>query len=823
MKTRNTRTSTANSKAKVEAFFRSKKWKIFPFQKMTWDAYLQGKSGLVHAPTGTGKTYAVWVPPLLNWMDNYSSSFPHKAPPLKVLWLTPLRALVEDTKRSLCEIVDKLELPWTVEARTGDTSGNTKVKQRKKFPSALVTTPESLSLLLSYPDTIRSFSELEAVIVDEWHELLSSKRGTQTELGLARLRKWNPKLRIWGLSATLGNLEQAMKSLLGNENQGQLINGEIRKKFVVKTIIPKNMEKFPWAGHLGGRLVEQVAKAIEKKLTTLVFTNVRSQTEYWFDAILSIRPHWKEQVGIHHGSIDRKQRTLIEKRLKNGEIKAVVCTSSLDLGVDFSPVEQVIQIGGPKGVARLLQRAGRSGHQPGAISSILCVPTQAMELLEYAAARKSIVAKEIEAREPLKAPLDLLSQHLITLALGGGFKEEETLSEVKSTWSYRNLSLQEWKWTMEFIKKGGKTLGAYDQFKRVVLEDGLYQVQSRRIARFHRMSIGTITSDPSIIVKFQTGKKLGSVEESFISRIQIGSNFFFSGKLLTLIRVRELTAVVRLAKTGKGTIPVWGGGKSPLSSELAKSVRKEIEMFRLGKINEPEIKALEGILSLQQEWSYLPSYSELLIEKTITKDGNNWFLFPFAGRLAHEGLASLIAYRMSKLEPMTLSISFNDYGLNLTTNSKKDLTITEWQKLLTPDDLIEELLDCMNRSEMAKRQFRDVARVAGLIFQGYPGAQKSIKQVQASGGLFFDVFSKYDPENLLLVQARKEVLERQLEAKRLIEKLTEIKTQKIVLKSTRNLTPFSFPLWAESLRTQVTSESWSDRVQRMAKELEDKF
>ena len=252
-------------------------------------------------------------------------------------------------------------------------------------------------------------------------------------------------------------------------------------------------------------------------------------------------------------------------------------------------------------------------------------------------------------------------------------------------------------------------------------------------------------------------------------------------------------------------------------------MRKEIEMFRLGKINEPEIKALEGILSLQQEWSHLPSYSELLIEKTITKDGNNWFLFPFAGRLAHEGLASLIAYRMSKLEPMTLSISFNDYGLNLTTNSKKDLTITEWQKMLSPDGLIEELLDCMNQSEMAKRQFRDVARVAGLIFQGYPGAQKSIKQVQASGGLFFDVFSKYDPENLLLVQARKEVLECQLEAKRLIEKLTEIKTQKIVLKSTRNLTPFSFPLWAESLRTQLTSESWSDRVQRMAKELEDKF
>ena len=809
-----------DSVRKLNAFFQSRDWKPFSFQKKTWLAYLQGKSGLVHAPTGTGKTFAVWMPPLMEWIEEQNTKTKSIQPGLRVLWLTPLRALVEDTTRSLLEVVEDLGLPWTVESRTGDTSGTIKAKQRRKFPSGLVTTPESLSLLLSYPETRSCFSDLRAVIVDEWHELLSTKRGAQTELCLARLRKWNPSLRTWGLSATLGNLDQAVATLTGNEKQGVLVDGNIRKKFVVKTLIPKNMESFPWAGHLGGKLVKQVAEVIDKKSTTLVFTNVRSQTEYWFDALLNVRPEWKNQIGIHHGSIDRKERAQVENRLRAGDIKAVVCTSSLDLGVDFSPVEQVIQIGGPKGVARLLQRAGRCGHQPGAVSTVICVPTQAMELIEYAAAREAMKKGRIEQRSPLKSPLDLLAQHLITLALAGGFREKETLEEVRTAWSYRKLSKQEWDWTIEFIVKGGKTLGAYDQFRRVICVDGVYSVHSQRISRFHRMSIGTITSDPSILVKFQTGKTLGTIEESFISRIKKGNHFFFSGKLLTLIRVRDLTAIVKLAKSGKGAIPVWGGGKSPLSSELSKSVREKIEQFRRGQSKDPEMKAMQRTLNFQSKWSALPKFSEFLIEKTVTRDGNNWFLFPFAGRLAHEGLASLIAFRMSQLEPMSLSVSFNDYGLSLCSNSEKTINKETWRTLLDPKGIVEQLLECMNQSEMAKRQFREVARVAGLIFQGYPGAQKSIKQVQASGGLFFDVFSKYDPDNLLLGQAKKEVLDRQLDVVRMTEKLEEIQSQNIIMHSPNQLTPFSFPLWAETLRTQVSSESWSDRVRKMANDLE---
>ena len=805
---------------RLNDFFLERNWKAFPFQKKTWSAYANGESGLLHAPTGTGKTYAVWAPPLLEWIkEQKGKPFPKRAPGLRVLWITPLRALVQDTTRSLKELSEGLSLPWSIEARTGDTSASIKAKQRRKYPSCLVTTPESLSLLLSYPETKEAFSDLRAVIVDEWHELLATKRGVQTELCMARLRKWNQGLKIWGLSATLGNLKSACQSLLGKK-EGIIISGDLKKKFVVETIIPKNMEKFPWAGHLGGRLVEEVACQVEKAGTTLVFTNVRSQTEYWYNALLSIRPKWKDKLGIHHGSLDRKDREEVEDKLRAGTVKAVVCTSSLDLGVDFSPVEQVIQIGGPKGVARLLQRAGRCGHQPGATSRVICVPTQAMELIEYAAARESMEKRKIEVRIPLRAPLDLLAQHLITLALGNGFRESEAYEEVKTAWSYRNLTQEEWQWTLDFIIRGGKTLRAYEQFKRVVVKNDLFCVESRLIGRFHRMSIGTITSDPSISVKFKSGKSLGSVEESFISRIKPKSNFYFAGKLLKLEKVRDLTAIVSLAKKGKGTIPSWGGGKSPLSSELAKAVREKLKEASEGKFRGREMKAMKETLNLQKKYSELPKTDQFLIEKTLSKEGTNWFFFPFAGRLAHEGLASLVGYRLSRIEPMTISVSFNDYGFHLSTNSKIDLSTKEWRNLLSPLQVVEQLLACMNLSEMAKRQFREVARVAGLIFQGYPGAQKSIRQVQASGGLFFDVFSKYDPENLLLTQSRREVLDRQLDVSRILQNLEEIQEQEFIMRKTKHLSPFAFPLWAESLRTQVSSESWSDRVKRLSEELE---
>tara|TARA_B100001057_G_scaffold280097_1_gene280532 strand:+ start:22 stop:1035 length:1014 start_codon:yes stop_codon:yes gene_type:complete len=335
------------------------------------------------------------------------------------------------------------------------------------------------------------------------------------------------------------------------------------------------------------------------------------------------------------------------------------------------------------------------------------------------------------------------------------------------------------------------------------------------------MSIGTITSDPAILVKMRSGKALGSVEESFISRIDPGKNFFFGGKLLVLERVRDLTAYVRLAKSKKGTIPVWGGGKSPVSSELAQSVREKLRDAAEGIFEGREMKAMKETLALQANWSSLPGTNQFLIEKTKTRQGTSWFLFPFAGRLAHEGMAALVGYRMSKMEPMTLSVSFNDYGFHLCSNSDREIGNEEWKTLLSPVDLLDELFECMNLSEMAKRQFREIARVAGLVFQGYPGAPKSGRQLQASGGLFFDVFSKYEPNNLLLVQSQREVLERQLEVERIKEAFTRIQEQSLILNHPDKLTPFSFPLWAESVRAQLSTESWGDRVRKMAVILED--
>ena len=813
--------SLTKGQRKLQSVFTQNGWKAFAFQRQTWAAIQQGQSGLVHAPTGTGKTYAIWGGILGQWINRSIKGDIPKASSLKVLWITPLRALAFDTCQSLTKLARQTDVPWDIQVRTSDLRSSAKAKQFRSLPNALITTPESLSVLLSYPESHQKLKSVTHVVVDEWHELLSTKRGTQTELCLARLKRWNKGLQIWGLSATLGNLKQALECLMGAPTNATFINGDLKKRYKIETLLPKKIDSFPWSGHLGLNLLEPVVEAIEAAKTTLVFTNVRSQTESWFRALVHLKPEWASELGIHHGSIDRVSRQAIEARLREGSIKAVVCTASLDLGVDFTPVEQVIQIGGPKGIARLLQRAGRSGHRPGAVSRVLCVPTQAFELIEYSAAREAIEQRFVESREPLPKPLDLLAQHLVTVALGGGFEPETMFEEVKTAYAYRDLTREEWDWTLDFVVKGGKALKAYDQYRKVVAQGTRMIVDSKTIARFHRMSIGTITSDQAIDVRFASGRSLGTVEESFIARVPPRSLFAFAGHTLRLEKVRGMTAIVKKAKGKSGAIPVWGGGRSPLSSELADRVRSRIQEARNNLFKDKEMKAIRRILKKQVSLSQLPSSHEFLIEQVAAKQGTGWFLFPFAGRLAHEGLSALLGYRLTQISPMTLSVAFNDYGLQLQSNS--DLTLTEeaWKHLLSPQKLLEDLSACLNETELARRQFREVARVAGLIFQGFPGTQKPARHLQASSTLLFEVFDQYDPENLLLRQAKREVLERQLDVKRLVSNLTRIQNQKLLFIQPKSLTPFSFPLWAEGLRSQVSSEKWTDQVQAMAQALED--
>jgi len=805
--------------ARLAGWFDARGWRPFEFQREACAAYLRGESGLIHSPTGSGKSLAAWLGPL-------AEAAAAGGPPggLRVLWITPLRALAADTRENLAEAAAALATEgseWRVEVRTGDTSQSVRTRQRKRPPEALITTPESLSVLLSYADGASWFRRLACVVVDEWHELLGTKRGVQLELCLARLRGIAPGLRTWGLSATLANLAEARDVLLGPGAEGRLVRGQAPKTVRIRSVLPETLERFPWAGHLGIRLLPAVVEAIESRGSTLLFTNTRSQAELWFQGLVDARPDWVGRIALHHGSIDRKLRRRIEDGLRAGELRCVVCTSSLDLGVDFSPVDQVMQVGSPKGVARLLQRAGRSGHQPGAVSEVLCVPTHAFELVEIAAARRAAEQGRIEARRPLTRSLDVLAQHLVTVALGGGFEAEAMRAEVARTHAFAGMTEAEWGWVMDFVTRGGQALQGYPQYRRVEALDGRYRVTDRGIGQRHRMGIGTIASDTAMNVRWLTGGSLGTIEESFVSRLERGDCFLFAGRLVELAQVRDMTAYVRRTKKGRRTVPRWQGGRMPLSTELADSVLEVLGAAQAETSGPAEVIAVADLLELQRRWSRLPVPGELLVEITRSREGVSVFCYPFAGRLVHEGLATLLAWRLSRETPATFTLSANDYGLELLTRDEPAIDEARLAGLLDPGDLEGDLLACMNTSEIAKRQFRDIARIAGLVFQGYPGRGKSTRQIQASSGLIFDVLERYDSGNLLLDQARREVLENQLETRRMRAALTAIGRKNIVIERPERLTPLAFPLWAERLQSQIlSSETWRDRVERMAASLE---
>ena len=804
--------------ASIEEWFQARGWMPFDFQREAWSAYLDGDSGLIHAPTGTGKTLAAWFGPVLECLARPPDQG-RGEPPLQVLWVTPLRALAADTTAHLQASAAELALPWTVERRTGDSAQSVKARQRRRLPSVLVTTPESLSLLLSYRDAHERFRALRCVVVDEWHELLGSKRGVQLELCLAHLRGLCPALRTWGLSATLGNLDQARDVLLGGV-PGRLIQGVLPKRLRIESLIPAAMERFPWAGHLGTKLLPEVIAALEEADTTLLFTNTRAQAELWHQALLEARPDWLEQIALHHGSLDRKLRERVEDWLRAGTIRCVVATSSLDLGVDFSPVDQVIQVGSPKGIARLLQRAGRSGHQPGAESAVLCAPTHAFELVEIAAARRSALAGRLEARKPLTRALDVLLQHLVTLALGPGFTEQAQLAEIRGTHAYRDLTEAEWHWALDFITTGGATLKAYPQYRKVVVENGVYRVIDQRIGRMHRMAVGTITADSMMRVAYQRGGALGYVEETFISRLRPGDQFLFSGRLLELVRVRDMTATVRAAK-GRGTaVPRWMGGRMPLSTQLADGVRALLQAAGEGRFDEPELAAVRPVLEAQVRMSCLPRADELLVERVKSREGQHLFVYPFAGRLVHEGLSALVAWRLTRQHPATYTYSVNDYGFELVSRKLPPTDELLLAEAFSEENLLDDLRACLNASEMARRHFREIARVAGLVFQGYPGSGKSTRQIQASSGLIFDVFARYDADNLLLEQTERELFEGQFELQRLRATLAAVGTRRIVLREPDRLTPLAFPLWVSRIQSQVSNEDWKTRVENMLQSLE---
>ncbi len=800
-------------------WFADRHWKPFPFQKQVWAAVKAGESGLLHASTGAGKTYAVWFGAL-----NRFAKAGNRTAPLTVLWITPMRALAADTHRALQAPIDDLGLPWTVGLRTGDTSSAERARQGRRLPTTLITTPESLTLLLARDNAEKDFASLGMVVVDEWHELIGNKRGVQLQLALARLRRWQPALIAWGISATLGNQAHAQDVLLGT-GRGVTVQGAESKRIEVDTLLPAAIERFPWGGHMGLRMLQQVVNEIDTSSSCLVFTNTRSQAEIWFQSILDARPDWAGIIALHHSSLARETRDWVERALKDGQLKAVICTSSLDLGVDFLPVERVLQIGSAKGVARLMQRAGRSGHAPGRASRVTLVPTHSLELVEAAAAEQAVAARQIEPRESPHKPLDVLVQHLVSMALGGGFDPAELLQEVRSAWAYRDLSDDEWAWALAFVRHGGHSLTAYPDYRRVEPDEhGYWRVPDARLARRHRMGIGTIVSDASLQLKFWSkgggGRSLGSVEEGFIARLRPGDGFLFAGRQLELVRVENMTAYVKRSTAKKAAVPRWNGGRMPLSSELAAALVRQLGLAAQGEYHSPPMRAVQPLLEVQQYWSALPTPHTLLAETLKSREGWHLFLYPFAGRQVHLGLGSLLASRMSQRQPLTFSIAVNDYGFELLSATAVDWGHWLDEALLSPDNLLADVLASLNAGELALRRFREIARISGLVFGGYPGSQKSTRQVQASSSLFFEVFKQYDAGNLLLTQAQEEVLRQELDVQRLEQTLSHMQHLRLDLHALKRATPLAFPLMVERFRESLSSEKLADRIARMVNDLE---
>ena len=813
----------------ITGWLQSKGYQPFSFQCETWQHIIRGECGLVNAPTGCGKTFSVFLGALIDFINHHPDDYQSKSKnSVQLLWITPLRALAKDIGRAMEEVTQSLGMSWKIGIRNGDTTMSERQKQKQQMPEVLIITPESLHLLLAQKGYGNIFKSLKIIAVDEWHELLGSKRGVQVELAVSRLVALG-KVSIWGISATIGNLDQAKEVLLApflpNTCQGErtpfgkIVKALLKKNIEIESIIPDEIEKYPWAGHLGIKLIHRVIPILLENKTTLIFINTRGMSEQWYQGLLTACPELAGAIALHHGSIDMELRNWVEESLHTGRLKAVVCTSSLDLGVDFRPVDTVIQVGSPKGVARFLQRAGRSGHQPGETSKIYFLPTHSLELVEAAALKSAMRLDLIESRDPMLLCFDVLIQYLSTLAISDGFYPDQIFREVRSTYCYRDMTEEEWKKILHFITEGGTALHQYDEFKKVEILNGLYVINSRKIAMRHRLHIGTIVSDAMLKVKFMSGGYIGVIEEYFISRLEPGDVFTLAGRNLEFVMIKDMTALVRKSNARKSIVPSWQGGRMPLSANLGLMLRRKFNEAGAAS-TDIELKALQPLFQLQADLSHIPREDELLIEHIENKDGFHLFVYPFEGRLVHEAMAALLAYRISRISPISFSFAMNDYGFELLSDQPVPVDDSNVFELFSLDGLTADIQRSVNSAEMARRKFRDIAVIGGLIFQGYPGEHKKARHLQASASLLFNVFSEYDPHNLLLRQAYNEVMEQQMEEQRLRAMLERIQNNRIVITFPKKLTPFCFPLKVDSMRENLSSEKLEDRIKRMQMQLE---
>ncbi len=697
-----------------------------------------GDHALLVAPTGAGKTLAGFLPTLTDLIDQPAEG-------LHTLYVSPLKALAVDVRRNLLTPIEEMDLLVRVETRTGDTPSDRKARQRARPPQILLTTPESLSLLLSYPDSFLMFAQLKTVIIDEVHAFATQKRGDLLSLSLARLQKINPGLRRVALSATVADVDayRAWLAPDGDINSVVPVMGEQGADPDIAIFIPEG--RIPWSGHSGKYAAKQVMAEIARRQTTLIFCNTRGLAELIFQELWAANEA-NLPIGIHHGSLSVEARRKVENAMADGRLRALVATASLDLGVDWGDVDCVIQMGAPKGSSRLLQRIGRANHRLDQSSEAIIIPGNRFEYLEARAALDAVEAGERDADDFRTGSLDVLAQHVMALACAAPFAERELLVEIRSATPYSALTDEGFANVLHFIEGGGYALRAYDRFKRLTQDaDGVWRVSHPRFIQQHRMNAGIIVDQPVLDVRFANGRKLGTVEEGFAATLRPGDSFFFSGLALEVVRMDVTDLVVR-ATSKQARVPAWGGTRMAMSTRLADRVRHFLA--------EPEEwhrfpDDVREWLEVQKYRSALPEPGQLLIE-TFPHEGRHYLVcYSFEGWNAHQSLGMLLTRRMDAQGLMPLGFVSNDYALAVYGLKP----VTDPQSLFSADILDHEFVEWVEQSSLLKRAFRDVAVIAGLIERQHPGKRKTGRQVTFSTDLIYDVLRKYQPDHLLLKAA----------------------------------------------------------------------
>ncbi len=777
-------------------WFDARGWRPRRHQMEMLAAARQGDHALLVAPTGAGKTLAGFLPTLADLID-------HPTEGLHTLYVSPLKALAVDVRRNLLTPIEEMGLPIRVETRTGDTPSDRKARQRARPPQILLTTPESLSLLLSYPDAQIMFAHLRTIIVDEVHAFATQKRGDLLNLSMARLQTINPDLRRVALSATVADVDAYRAWLAPDGDIGTVtpVLGEAGADPHVAILIPEG--RVPWSGHSGRYAAAQVMAEIQSRGTTLIFCNTRGLAELIFQDLWSANDA-NLPIGIHHGSLSIEARRKVESAMAAGKLRALVATASLDLGVDWGNVDCVIQMGAPKGSSRLLQRIGRANHRLDMASQAILIPGNRFEYLEARAALDAVEAGERDADDFRPGSLDVLAQHVMGLACAGPFRAEDLLKEVQSATPYSALTAEAFDHVLHFIEGGGYALRAYDRFKRLTREqDGTWRVSHPRFIQQHRLNAGIIVDQPALAVRFANGRKLGTVEEGFAAQLRPGDSFFFSGMALEVVRMDTSDLTVR-ATSKQARVPSWGGSRMAMSTRLADRVRHFLAEPQEWHRFPQDVREW---LEMQEARSVLPQPGQLLIE-TFPHEGRHYLVcYSFEGWNAHQSLGMLLTRRMDAQGLMPLGFVANDYALAVYGLKP----VTDPRSLFSADILDHEFIDWVEQSSLLKRAFRDVAVISGLIERQHPGKRKTGRQVTFSTDLIYDVLRKYQPDHLLIKAAWADARARMTDVGRLGDLIDRAATTMLHITLDR-VSPLAVPVLILIGREQVAQQAAEDAL-----------